>query len=112
VIDTAFFVDIVSAYLSPEVAFLMLENANLPGLVGDSAVPGLNRDAAHRHVVRVPEQMKAREVTEKVRPLMVRSTQAQRESRALAALRDTLLPQLMSGKLRVRDAERIVEDAV
>ncbi|NJP44488.1 restriction endonuclease subunit S [Actinacidiphila epipremni] len=35
-----------------------------------------------------------------------------RESRTLAALRDTLLPQLMSGKLRVRDAERIVEDAV
>ncbi|MFD4276186.1 restriction endonuclease subunit S [Streptomyces cyaneofuscatus] len=34
------------------------------------------------------------------------------ESRTLAALRDTLLPQLMSGKLRVRDAERIVEDAV
>ncbi|MFD3565743.1 restriction endonuclease subunit S [Streptomyces sp. NPDC058667] len=34
------------------------------------------------------------------------------ESRTLAVLRDTLLPQLMSGKLRVRDAERIVEDAV
>lgn len=34
------------------------------------------------------------------------------ESRTLVALRDTLLPQLMSGKLRVRDAERIVEDAV
>lgn len=34
------------------------------------------------------------------------------ESRTLVALRDTLLPQLMSGKLRVRDAERVVEDAV
>jgi type I restriction enzyme S subunit len=34
------------------------------------------------------------------------------ENRALAALRDALLPQLISGKLRVRDAERIVEDAV
>ncbi|MER6627473.1 restriction endonuclease subunit S [Streptomyces sp. NPDC000987] len=33
------------------------------------------------------------------------------ESRNLAALRDTLLPQLMSGRLRVRDAEKIVEDA-
>lgn len=43
---------------------------------------------------------------------MLRSTQTQYESRALAALRDTLLPQLMSGKLRVRDAEKIVEDAV
>jgi len=33
------------------------------------------------------------------------------ESQALAALRDTLLPQLMSGRLRVKDAEKIVEDA-
>lgn len=33
------------------------------------------------------------------------------EFRALAELRDTLLPQLMSGKLRVKDAEKLVEDA-
>ena len=30
------------------------------------------------------------------------------ESRALAALRDTLLPKLISGELRVKDAERFV----
>ncbi len=35
---------------------------------------------------------------------------SQRESRTLAAARDTLLPQLMSGKLRVKDAERIVSE--
>lgn len=34
-----------------------------------------------------------------------------RESRQLVTLRDTLLPQLMSGRLRVKDAEKIVEDA-
>ncbi|WP_444962836.1 restriction endonuclease subunit S [Nocardiopsis sp. M1B1] len=34
------------------------------------------------------------------------------ESRTLTELRDTLLPQLMSGKLRVKDAEKIVEDNV
>ncbi|MDZ8173084.1 restriction endonuclease subunit S [Microbacterium xanthum] len=34
-----------------------------------------------------------------------------RESRTLAATRDALLPQLMSGKLRVRDAERLASDA-
>lgn len=33
------------------------------------------------------------------------------ESRVLAQLRDTLLPKLMSGELRVRDAERVLEDA-
>ena len=34
-----------------------------------------------------------------------------KENRTLAATRDALLPQLMSGKLRVRDAERIAQEA-
>ncbi|MER5360904.1 restriction endonuclease subunit S [Streptomyces sp. NPDC002785] len=34
------------------------------------------------------------------------------ESRTLADLRDTLLPQLVTGKLRVKDATRVVEEAV
>lgn len=33
------------------------------------------------------------------------------EKRTLATLRDTVLPHLMSGRLRVKDAEKIVEDA-
>jgi type I restriction enzyme, S subunit len=36
--------------------------------------------------------------------------QARIESRTLAELRDTLLPKLMSGEIRVRDAEKVVED--
>jgi len=36
----------------------------------------------------------------------------ERESRTLAALRDTLLPKLISGDLRVQDAEGLVERAV
>jgi type I restriction enzyme S subunit len=112
VIDTAFFADITRPDLSAEVAYLLLETANLPSLVGDSAVPGLNRDAAHTRVVRVPTRETTRALTERVSPLILRSTQTQYESRSLATLRDTLLPQLMSGKLRVRDAEKIVEDAV
>jgi type I restriction enzyme S subunit len=35
-----------------------------------------------------------------------------RENESLAELRDTLLPQLMSGKLRVRDAEKILEEVL
>lgn len=37
---------------------------------------------------------------------------ANRENLALVALRDLLLPQLMSGKLRVKDAEKQLEDVV
>ncbi|WP_338672562.1 restriction endonuclease subunit S [Streptomyces sp. SCSIO 30461] len=53
-----------------------------------------------------------KELRPKLDALEERADQALRESLSLAALRDTLLPQLMSGKLRVRDAEKIVEEAV
>jgi type I restriction enzyme, S subunit len=50
-------------------------------------------------------------VTGTMRPLFVRSDQARRESQLLGQLRDTLLSNLMSGEIRARDAERIVEGA-
>jgi type I restriction enzyme S subunit len=34
------------------------------------------------------------------------------QSRTLAAIRDTLLPKLLSGEIRVKDAERFLEEAV
>ncbi|MFI0445122.1 restriction endonuclease subunit S [Actinomadura sp. 6N118] len=37
---------------------------------------------------------------------------SRQETRVLAELRDTLLPKLMSGEIRIRDAEKAVEDAV
>jgi type I restriction enzyme S subunit len=33
------------------------------------------------------------------------------ETKTLAATRDALLPQLLAGKLRVRDAEKVLENA-
>ncbi|MBE3064421.1 MAG: restriction endonuclease subunit S [Spirochaetes bacterium] len=41
-------------------------------------------------------------------PLFAKMSQNERESRTLAALRDTLLPKLISGELRVHDAERLI----
>ncbi|MDE2342682.1 MAG: restriction endonuclease subunit S, partial [Betaproteobacteria bacterium] len=45
------------------------------------------------------------------RPMYERIVFIERESNALATLRDTLLPKLISGELRVSDAERLVETA-
>jgi type I restriction enzyme S subunit len=46
-----------------------------------------------------------------VAPLLERVRSNRAESRTLAETRDLLLPKLMSGEIRVRDAEKIVEDA-
>ncbi|MFU8947906.1 restriction endonuclease subunit S [Mycetocola zhadangensis] len=45
-------------------------------------------------------------------PMLEMGDSVTRESESLAALRDTLLPQLMSGKLRVKDAEETLEGAL
>jgi type I restriction enzyme S subunit len=45
-------------------------------------------------------------------PLYARVLSNERENRTLAALRDRLLPQLLSGAIRLRDAERDVAAAV
>lgn len=63
-------------------------------------------------VVSTPNREMFEKLDAQLQPLWERALAAEQEALALAALRDTLLPQLMSGKLRVRDAERIVEDAV
>lgn len=47
-----------------------------------------------------------------ITPVRGRLTLALKESRTLTALRETLLPPLMSGRLRVKDAEQMVEDHV
>jgi type I restriction enzyme S subunit len=62
-----------------------------------------------RHVV-APDAIIAR-FAEYVRPLLARISTATTESLTLSAIRDTLLPKLISGELRVRDAERMLAHA-
>ncbi|MGB9619760.1 MAG: restriction endonuclease subunit S, partial [Armatimonadota bacterium] len=45
-------------------------------------------------------------------PILDRILNNHGESRTLAALRDTLLPKLISGELRVKDAERFLKESV
>ncbi|CAL9669225.1 hypothetical protein SUDANB95_07363 [Actinosynnema sp. ALI-1.44] len=51
-------------------------------------------------------------VEERIAPILASSQQAVSESKKLAATREELLPLLMSGKIRVREAESIVEGVV
>lgn len=62
--------------------------------------------------IRLPSKAQQQRLRARLDALEERADQALTESVSLSALRDTLLPQLMSGRLRVRDAEKIVEDHV
>ncbi|HMS17629.1 MAG TPA: hypothetical protein PKA37_12370 [Planctomycetota bacterium] len=46
-----------------------------------------------------------------IKPLLARAGAGSTESRSRAALRDRLLPHLISGALRVKDAERVIKAA-
>ena len=61
-----------------------------------------------RYELALPEESVAKSFTELVHPAIERIVESVYECRALAAIRDTLLPKLISGELRVKDAERIV----
>ncbi|MFE4884542.1 restriction endonuclease subunit S [Streptomyces sp. NPDC056701] len=84
----------------------------LRNLAVGAAQQNISKGVLSSYRVVIPSAEAADRFNRFARPLYRRQVSALKESRALAALRDTLLPQLMSGKLRVRDAERIVEDAV
>jgi hypothetical protein len=47
-------------------------------------------------------------VGERITPLLKRQAVAVAETRSLGALRDALLPHLVSGELRITDTEKII----
>jgi type I restriction enzyme S subunit len=65
-----------------------------------------------RYSIALPSPTVARRFDAVVRPMVDRISASILESRDLAVLRDTLLPKLVSGEIRVKDAERIVERVV
>jgi type I restriction enzyme S subunit len=72
------------------------------------AIPGLNSTAVRSLTTMVPGATITRAFTETVEPCIARVLRNSSESQSLAALRDALLPKLLSGQIRAPDAERVV----
>ena len=71
---------------------------NMTGTSGRQRVPA---KSLSQFLLSLPPEPIAVRFGKVVQPLFARASEAVRESRTLAALRDTLLPKLVSGKLRV-----------
>jgi type I restriction enzyme S subunit len=61
--------------------------------------------------ISLPEPSTQAEFAEQAEPLLEKKSSNVAESQSLAGLRDTLLPKLLSGQLRIKDAEKIVGEA-
>jgi type I restriction enzyme S subunit len=81
----------------------------IQSMTGTSGRQRVQSDALARYPLVVPSEVIAKAFGQLVEPLFQKSSQCVRESRTLAALRDALLPKLVRGEIRVRDAERFLE---
>lgn len=107
-IDTAFYIVPRPAYNYPHFLFYALRDQHLETLSADSAVPGLNRNLAYMSKQLLPPQSILDAFEKRAVLVFRRRHESELESRTLATIRDTLLPKLISGELRIKDAERIV----
>jgi len=71
----------------------------------------ITRDTLAGITIVVPSNPVKREFEVKAEPIMQRIKTNMQESRTLATLRDTLLPKLLSGEIRVKDAEKMADKA-
>ena len=83
------------------------------GIAADKATTMGHIQRGHLdELVYVPSRSSIDRVDELMTSLWDRTLLAERENETLAATRDALLPQLMSGILRVRDAQTYIEELV
>ena len=102
--------------LPPEFAYCLARSTefrdfaiqSMTGSSGRQRVPA--KSLSHFHVVVVPDPI-AEKFGQAIAPLFARASRAAEESRTLSALRDTLLPKLISGELRLSNADAILSGA-
>jgi len=89
-------------------SFVEYTNAGSTG----TKMPRTSWSEMARYSVVMPPELVAEAYTKQIQPLVDHIIASIHESRTLAALRDALLPKLISGVLRVKDAERRVIQAL
>lgn len=89
-------------YRSPEIIDLVDEAGHGTGRLSTDRIGGLT--------VRLPAT-NSHPIAAALKSMNQLCAMRQKETRMLASLRGSLLPRLMSGEIRVREAERVVEDA-
>ena len=108
-IDTVFYVKTKKPL---SYVFQVLRNLGLHDMNTDAAVPGLNRENAYRLLVAgVPENAinAFDSISLNLRSSVVHNL---RQIETLEGTRDTLLPRLISGQLRLPEAQTLLEEAV
>ncbi|MPS47835.1 restriction endonuclease subunit S [Methylobacillus sp.] len=105
-IDTVFYVQPAAPL---PFCYYLLESLPLRDMNTDAAVPGLNRENVYRLEVAAPPPELVSNFAETASCFRENIAAISKDSETLAQLRDTLLPKLISGELRIADAEKFLE---
>ena len=106
-IDTVFFVRPAAPL---PFCYYLLEDLPLRNMNTDAAVPGLNRDNVYRLEVAAPPPELVSDFAKTASCYRESIAAISKESETLAQVRDTLLPKLISGELRIADAEQFLKE--
>lgn len=108
VIDTAFYVE-PKKPLELRWAYYEMLRQDINNMDSGSAIPSTSREDFYDLPVVEPPIESQQAFVQALRPCWTRQARNNGEAHTLAALRDTMLPKLISGELRVKEAERVAE---
>lgn len=91
--------------------YLLIPYLNLENLNSGSTQPLLTQNALKRLRIILPDLRVMKKFSSFTENLFSKIDQNKIENIVLSSLRDTLLPKLISGELRVPDAEKFIEEA-
>ncbi len=96
----------------PRFIFHALEGVEFSNYTDKGAVPGVNRNHLHEEPTIIPPAEVRERFAHVVAPLWAQHDANEQSSRTLAALRDALLPKLLSGEIRIPTAEKLAAEVV
>jgi type I restriction enzyme S subunit len=109
VIDTAFYVEPRDCAVELRWAYYEMLRVGINDMDSGSAIPSTSRADFYSLPVLYPGFEVQQTFVRLLRPFWARRKQCDEECKALAALRDALSPKLMSGEIRVKEAEKEVQ---
>ena len=103
-VDTMFYTHMKHPNVAKFVYFTV-RDLDLAGMNVGSAVPSMTTTVLNSLEIMLPDDSILSQFEKLITPLFLQMHENQKESASLAALRDALLPRLMSGEISVSEAE-------
>ena len=100
-IDTSYFIQTKTAGSNLIYEYYLLKSLDFANMNSDSAVPGLNRNIALSTQTQIPPVDRIHEFNKLAQPWFSKLHSNIKQIQTLEQLRDTLLPKIMSGEVRV-----------